>query len=114
MDNLTDRLTEMLSDPNQVERIKEMASSMFQGEQSKSSLPIDDSDLSPETATTIMKAVSALKSVRRDDKQTNFLLALKPLLAPERRERVDTALKFMRVFSALPMLIESGILNLIQ
>lgn len=114
MDDLTSTLTQMLSDPEKLESIKQMASSMF-GEPEKPAtpqLPSLPSDISPEMMGSMMKVLSALKSQPKNDENTAFLMSLKPLLSKERSERVDTALKFMRIFRMLPALKESGILSM--
>lgn len=116
MDDLTSTLTQMLSDPERLESIKQMASSMF-GEQAHEKpapppIPSLPSDISPEMMGSMVKALSVLKSQPKNDENTAFLMALKPLLSKERAERVDTALKFMRIFRALPALRECGILSM--
>lgn len=45
------------------------------------------------------------------DDNERFLLALKPLLRDENKEKIDTALKFMKIFALLPILRESGLLG---
>lgn len=122
MDNLTEQLTSMLSDPEQLESIKKMARSMFgegEGEKPPSSTPTPAAasapalpDIPPEMLGGLMKALSVFRA-RSNDKNTAFLQALRPLLREDRRERVDTAIKLLHVFSALPALKESGVFNLI-
>ncbi len=45
------------------------------------------------------------------DDNERFLLALKPLLRDENQEKIDTAVKLLKVFSLLPILRESGLLG---
>ncbi|MBD5082162.1 MAG: hypothetical protein HDT44_10430 [Ruminococcaceae bacterium] len=45
------------------------------------------------------------------DKNTQLLLALKPHLRPENRQKVDNALKLIKIINILPLLKDSGILN---
>lgn len=40
------------------------------------------------------------------DKNTDFIMALKPHLSPENRNKADTAIKILRLFDALPYLKE--------
>ncbi len=59
----------------------------------------------------IMKLGEMLQSMNASDKNTQLLLALKPHLRPENRQKVDNALKLMKIINILPLLKESGILN---
>ena len=59
----------------------------------------------------IMKLGEMLQSMNTSDKNTQLLLALKPHLRPENRQKVDNALKLMKIINILPLLKESGILN---
>ena len=115
MADITEQLTSMLSDPGQLEKIKQMASSLIGSEAPHSApppaAPSVFGDIPPEMLGGIMKALGALKE-RPNDRNTAFLTALKPLLHTERRERIDSAIKLLRVFSVLPMLKSSGVLDL--
>ena len=50
-------------------------------------------------------------TLNSSDPRCDFLLALKPLLAEERRERAEQAAKMLRLMKALPILKESNILK---
>ena len=53
--------------------------------------------------------LSAMNSA--SDKNTQLLLALKPHLRPENRQKVDNALRLIKIINILPLLKDSGILN---
>ncbi len=57
----------------------------------------------------IMKIQQALSAYNQDDKNTVLLKSLKPHLRPERQNRVDEALKLMKLASLLPMFVQSGL-----
>ncbi len=59
----------------------------------------------------IMKLGEIMSNMNTSDKNTQLLLALKPHLRPENRQKVDSALKLMKIMNILPLLKESGILN---
>lgn len=60
----------------------------------------------------IMKLGEIMSSMNNsNDKNTRLLLALKPHLRPENRQKVDNALKLMKIISLLPLLRESGIMD---
>jgi len=58
----------------------------------------------------IMSIVSKLNT-KNDDARTNLLAALKPHLSEPKREKVDTAIKILRLLELLPILKESGVLG---
>jgi hypothetical protein len=58
----------------------------------------------------IMSIVSKLNATN-DDARTNLLTALKPHLSEPKREKVDTAIKILRLLELLPLLKESGVLG---
>ena len=48
-----------------------------------------------------------------DDKRTQFIAALKPLLHESRQKKADQAIKMLKLFELLPMLREQGLFNLL-
>ena len=64
--------------------------------------------ISPKEIGAIVKIGNALKSQKPDDR-SQLLLALKPHLSPARQERVDQAVKILRIMDILPLLKESGL-----
>ncbi|MCL2634189.1 MAG: hypothetical protein FWD34_06735 [Oscillospiraceae bacterium] len=60
---------------------------------------------------TIMKMGEVFSQMSRPDENTALLVALKPHLSPEKRHKVDTALKLSRMMSLLPFIKDSGILR---
>lgn len=56
----------------------------------------------------LIPLVSAISSAKTDDRATNLLIALKPLLNPERRPKIDHAISIMRIMSLIPILEEHG------
>ena len=75
-------------------------------EKKDTSLPV-----SPEQLSSIMQIMRAFNS-SSDDSRTRLLLALKPHLSEKRRERVDKAIKIMKLLAIMPMITESGIFKL--
>lgn len=56
----------------------------------------------------LIPLVTAISSAKTDDRATNLLLALKPLLNPQRRPKIDHAISIMRIMALLPILEEHG------
>ncbi len=111
MDELTKRLSEILNDPQSMTRVKEMAQSILddkpQPEPEENGLGglFDSGELLQ-----IMGLVSKLQS-QSDDPKSTLLLALKPHLSEAKREKVDTAVKILRLLDLLPLIKETGILG---
>ena len=82
-------------------------------EQSEESVAESDGNglfgnLDPSMLLTVMSMFESMNSTNDNER---LLLALKPLLRDENRAKIDTALKFMKIFSLLPALRESGLLG---
>ena len=60
--------------------------------------------------TRIMSIMSKLEN-RENDNRTKLLLALKPHLTGKRSQKVDSAIKLLKLIEALPLLKEAGIFD---
>ena len=59
----------------------------------------------------IMRMGELMSQMNRQDDSTRLLLALKPHLKPENRQKVDSAMKLMKIMNILPLLRDSGVLD---
>ena len=59
----------------------------------------------------IMKMGELMSQMNKQDDSTRLLLALKPHLKPENRQKVDSAMKLMKIMNILPLLRDSGVLD---
>lgn len=59
----------------------------------------------------LLTMMSLFESLNKPDDSERLLLALKPLLREENRQKIDAAVKFMKLFALLPVLKESGVLG---
>ena len=77
---------------------------------SPASSPMDSlfSSIGPKELQAIMKIGSALKAPKQDDR-SQLLMALRPHLSPARQERVDQAVKILRILDTIPLLKDSGL-----
>lgn len=119
MDDLSEMLAGILNDPESLEQVRQMAENLMGGSEEKAEKnSVGDisslfGDGGPDIAQmgTIINILSQLKS-RGNDNRAQLLLALKPHLSPPKREKVDTAVKLLKIIDILPLLKDSGILNL--
>lgn len=115
MDDISKTLADLLNDPDSLNRVREMAENILgnsseptpQQESNNNSI-FGDMDIDPSQLGKIVSVMSRLKS-NRDDDRARLLLALKPHLSPPRREKVDTAVKLLKLIDLLPLLKDSGI-----
>lgn len=63
-------------------------------------------DIDPEMLIRILGMISKLTE---EDESTALITALRPLLRPENREKLDRAAKIMKLIGILPLLRDSGI-----
>lgn len=117
MDDISEKLADLLNDPDSLNRVREMAESILGGDSKTEPPPPDNSgsifdnmDIDPAQLGKILSVMSRLKS-DKDDKRSKLLLALKPHLSEPRREKVDTAIKLLKLIDLLPFLKDSGMLN---
>lgn len=112
MDDLNQKLAQILNDDESMNRIRKMAESLLSDkpepkpEQDASPIGIVDSN----ELMGIMSLVSKLNT-QNSDARTDLLKALKPHLSEPKREKVDTAIKILRLLELLPVLKESGVLG---
>lgn len=130
MDDMAGKISELLSDPEGLEKIKSMAQMLFSGSNQESSAPAveEKSQPAPDSSPLggllggfslpdgidpikIMGLISAFNNQRNDDR-AGLLLALKPHLTVERRERVDKAVRLLKIAALIPVLKEQGILDI--
>lgn len=123
MDDISQKLAELLNDPESLNRMREMAENILGGENSEKSntqnqTPASDltsafgeSGFDPSQIAKIISVISRIKNTASDNR-SNLLMALKPMLSPPRREKVDTAIKFLKLIDMLPLLRESGLFDM--
>ncbi len=119
MDDLSEKLAELLNDPDSMSRVREMAENILGTGNPKNDSPPSHADIGsllggeidPAQLGKIMSVISRLKSDRHDNR-SQLLLALKPHLSAPRREKVDTAIKLLKLIDLLPLLKESGMFEL--
>ena len=111
MDDMASKLSELLSDPNAMDKIKNMADSLLGGENSKPTVDMPSDIPADIDIGAIMNIIGALNSAGNDSR-SQLLLALKPHLSEPRRERVDSAVKILKLINILPLIKDQGLLKL--
>lgn len=114
MEDISEKLAELLNDPESLNRVRAMAEGLL-GEQkgethsNPNTAPVNDGqDFDAAQIGKIMSILSRLKSNGQDNR-AKLLLALKPHLSAPRQEKVDTAIKLLKLIDLLPFLKDSGL-----
>lgn len=112
-DDLASKITELLNDPDGMENIKNMAQSLLGDQGLGSVAPTDTPSDLPDAAqmASIMSMIKRFQSTKADSR-TSLLLALRPHLSGQRQERLDKAVKLLKLYALLPMIQQSGLFNL--
>lgn len=114
MDELGDKLSAILNDPESMERVKQMAQSLLGGEEESAATPsISASPAETNDDINIKQIISLFSKMKNtaDDSRVQLIYALRPHLSEERRARADTAVKMLKLLDMLPLIKESGLLK---
>ena len=109
MDEVSEKLSALLGDPDGMARIRDMAQSLLgsQEEEPETESPAGDIDLGAVT-----RLMGMMKQGTGDDSRVRLLMALKPNLSPERQIKVDHAIKILRLIELAPLLQNMGLFDL--
>lgn len=97
MDGLEDKLNAILSDPDAMGRISEMAKSLF-GEKG-----VEPGEISSGDESLLKRAAGLLRGNAMRADESAVFDALRPFLSDERRARLDRAIKIARLASLARM-----------
>ena len=111
MEELSQKLSALLNDPEGLERVKKMAENILGQEVKSNQSPLNQELFGAEDLQSIMSVISKLKTGSTDPR-AQLLTALKPHLSNKRQDKVDTAIKILRFIELLPLLKDSGIFKL--
>lgn len=93
-----DMLKNMLSDEEGQQQIQNILS-MFQGGEKEAKTPGQvTGGIDPENLEMVMKVQRAMELMnhQKENHQTKLLAALRPFLKPERKEKIDRAMKLLK------------------
>ena len=107
MDDISSKLSSLLSDPEGLNQIKELANSLLGNTETSESQ--ENTLEGKNEIAAIMQILQALKGA--NDKSVELLLALKPHLSIEGQKKLDTAIKLLKIYSVLPLIKDSNILG---
>ena len=114
MDDLSEKLANILNDPESLEKVRKVAESFLGQNEAEApkTAPSDDFGLNfgVEEFGSIISILGRLKN-SGNDPRTQLLQSLKPHLSEPKREKVDTAIKILKLIDIFPLIKDSGILK---
>ena len=97
-DGLEDKLQQILNDPQSMAQILSLAQSLGMSPEPEQSQEAPSAPPPPPDDGFVKAIFSLMQQARKSDsKQEALLCALKPYLAPDRRDKIDRALQIARI-----------------
>ena len=115
MDDLNEKITRLLSDPEGMAKIQSMMAALGGGDTASPpppppAAPPPPAGGGPDLAA-LTRLLPLLTGAGEDNEDTRLLAALKPYLHGERAKRLDESMRLLRLAKLLPVLQEQGILG---
>ena len=102
-DNISDKLQELLGNPDMMAKVSAMAESLFTKEEKTEESPVSSNE------TQMLLRAAKLLGEQKTDNRQGLLLALKPHLSADKGQRVDRAVKLLKLARLLPLIKESDL-----
>lgn len=105
-------LSQVLSDPQKINQLRQMASSLgLGGGSGENSSPEPPPPPPQETPSSNMfsSLQNIFSSLPTSDPHIDFLRSMQPLLSERRAKKVDDAIRIMQLIELLPLIRESGL-----
>ena len=113
MDDLFGKMQSVLSDPESMQQLQELASLLGNDDDSDEEQAAHQEKSSEDSGFDIGKIMqlSSLMNSTKNDEDAALLLALKPHLKEERQKKVDKAVKLLKLIDVWKTLKDTGILK---
>lgn len=106
-EDLSAKIGKLLSDPESMKEIEELASLLGEKEpgiHKKPETPDIGSLLGADQLSSLMKLAPVLGTLSKEDDTTRLLQAIRPFLGEDRRRKLDEAQKMLKMMKLLPLL----------
>ncbi len=113
MDDLSQKIGEILSDPSMMEQIKSLGSMLGMDQQKPPQAQVQQSiqpqtnplmNMSPDMMNMIMRFAPLMSSMNEENDSTRLLNALRPFLSEKRRSRIDGSIRLLSFMKMIPLL----------
>ena len=107
MEDLSEKLTQLLSSPEGMEKIQSAMAALggMMGEEAPPPPPPPDMGVD---MATINRILPLLGNMNQENEDTRLLAALRPYLHGQRAERLEESMRLLRLMKLLPLLTEGG------
>lgn len=120
MEDLTEKLSSLLGDPEIMDKIQNLSGLFGSSENNQNnkteneiSEPKEDNSdnfgFSPDMLGTLFKIMPLISSLGKDDKYTKFLKSLKPFLSEERQKKLGSSAKILKLMQIIPLIKDQGL-----
>lgn len=110
MDDITEKIQSLLSDEESMKQIQELAA-MFSGGTGSEQTVEGKTESSSDMGINPLAIMQLIGTISSQDKDCDLLLALKPHLSPEKQQKIDKAIKLMKLYNIFIAMRENGMLN---
>lgn len=124
MDDLSSKISEILSDPRALQQIKGLGDMLGLSNTSNESVhkpqPSQTSDnmlsalsggMSPDMLSMVTKIAPLMSNFNKEDDTTRLLFALRPFLSDERKKKLDEASKLLKMMKLLPLIKDAKLFD---
>ncbi len=118
MDDLSQKISEIMSDPQALEQIKGLGEML--GLNNIQNAPLHNTPVSSDSTSgfdtanmmgIVTKLAPMLGNLNKEDDTTRLLVALRPFLSVERRKKLDEAAKLIKMMRLLPLIKDTNLLD---
>ncbi len=109
MDDLAEKINSVLSDPESLKQLGEIAKMLGFSPDGAEENPPEQTEMPDIAALTAL--AGKLRDAGGDDDNIRFLSALRPLMSEEKRPRIDKAIRLLKLINLLPVIRDSGLLG---
>lgn len=115
MDNLQDKIAEIMADPEALNQVRSLGKMLGINPDESAPPPKPEPEagelLSGEALGAITRLMPLLSAANQEDDTSRLLTALRPFLSEEKSRKLDSAKKMLRIMKLLPVLKEGGIFD---
>lgn len=114
MDDLSQKISEIMSDPQALKQIQGLGEMLGLNNASNDvvhNTKDNSNNVTPDMMGMMTKLAPILGTLNKEDDTTRLLVALRPFLSAERRKKLDEAAKLIKVMKLLPLIKDTNLLD---
>ena len=109
--DIQDKISQIMSDPEAMQQVRSLGKMLgLSTEQPAEPKPEPEDELSGELISKLTSLAPLLSKTGEDDDAARLLSALRPFLSEEKRLKLDSAKRMLRILRLLPVIRDSGLL----